>query len=84
MSLIEEVTGIVNSSLQLGNHGIGADRAVMLLGSLPELDSMAVVTLITALEDHYDIVVDDDELSAETFETLGSLTDFVSAKVNGG
>jgi acyl carrier protein len=84
MSLIEEVAGIVNSSLQLGNRGIDADGAVMLLGSLPELDSMAVVTLITALEDHYDIVVDDDELSAETFETLGTLTDFVSSKVNGG
>jgi len=84
MPLIEEVAGIVNSSLQLGNRGIAADPSVMLLGSLPELDSMAVVTLITALEDHYDIVVDDDELSAETFETLGTLTDFVSSKVNGG
>lgn len=84
MPLIEEVAGIVNSSLQLGNRGIEPDPSVMLLGSLPELDSMAVVTLITALEDHYDIVVDDDELSAETFETLGTLTGFVSQKVNGG
>ena len=83
MSLIEEVAALVNSSLQLGNRGVAADPSVPLLGSLPELDSMAVVTLITALEDQYGVVVEDDEISAETFETLGSLSDFLSSKVNG-
>lgn len=81
MPLIEEVTAIVNNSLQLGNRAIPAEESVALLGSLPELDSMAVVTLITALEEHFDLVVDDDEISAETFETLGSLTNFVRDKV---
>lgn len=52
-----------------------------LLGSIPELDSMAVVNLITALEEHFDIVVDDDEISATTFETLGSLNAFVQQKL---
>ena len=52
-----------------------------LLGSIPELDSMAVVHLITALEDQFGIVVDDDEISATTFETLGSLTAFVAQKL---
>lgn len=83
MSLIEEVAALVNSSLQLGNRGIEADPSVPLLGSLPELDSMAVVTLITALEDQYGMVVEDDEISAETFETLGSLTGFVETKIDG-
>jgi acyl carrier protein len=52
-----------------------------LLGSIPELDSMAVVNLITALEEHFGITVDDDEISATTFETLGSLTAFVQQKL---
>ena len=42
---------------------------------------MAVVNVITALEDHFGITVDDDEISAQTFETVGTLTDFVEQKL---
>lgn len=52
-----------------------------LLGSIPELDSMAVVNLITALEEQFGISVDDDEISASTFETVGSLRRFVADKL---
>jgi len=52
-----------------------------LLGNLPELDSMAVVSIITALEEYYGFVVHDDEISGETFATLGSLVAFVEAKL---
>jgi acyl carrier protein len=52
-----------------------------LLGALPELDSMAVVSILTALEEHFGFTVDDDEISAETFATLGSLTEFVDQKL---
>ena len=83
MALIDDVTVIVNSSLQLGNRAVPADESVALLGNLPELDSMAVVTLITALEEQFDMVVEDDEIGAETFETLGSLTAFVHQKIDG-
>jgi acyl carrier protein len=41
---------------------------------------MAVVTLIGALEEHFGIVIDDDDISASTFETLGSLAAFVASK----
>jgi acyl carrier protein len=57
------------------------DAAAPLLGALPELDSMAVANLITALEEHFDIAVEDDEISGSTFETLGSLTSFVERKL---
>ncbi len=42
---------------------------------------MAVVSLITTLEDQFGLVVDDDEIDGSTFATLGSLTDFVSGKL---
>jgi acyl carrier protein len=42
---------------------------------------MAVINLITALEEHFGIAVDDDEISATTFATLGSLTQFVNQKL---
>ncbi|WP_371187665.1 acyl carrier protein [Thalassotalea maritima] len=52
-----------------------------ILGALPEFDSMAVVTVLTAIEEEFGIFIADDELSAEVFETIGSLTRFVEAKV---
>jgi len=52
-----------------------------LLGSVPELDSMAVVTIIGMLEDRLGITVEDDEIDGQTFATVGSLVKYVSDKV---
>ncbi len=52
-----------------------------LLGSLPELDSMAVVSVITTIEEHFGVAIGDDEISAQTFGTFGSLRRFVEEKV---
>ncbi|MBV7257117.1 acyl carrier protein [Pacificimonas sp. WHA3] len=60
-------------------EGMTADTP--LFGALPELDSMAVAGLLTELEDRLDILIDDDEVDGELFETFGSLTDFIRAKV---
>lgn len=81
MSTIEQVKKILSDSLQLGDRVDSFSDKTLLLGSLPELDSMAVVSVITALEDYYGFIVDDDEIDAETFETLGSLCEFVSLKL---
>ena len=48
---------------------------------LPEFDSMAVVSVITALEDQLGIFVEDDDITGETFETLGNLTAFIQTKL---
>ena len=56
------------------------DEHTPLLGSMPELDSMAVVTLIGALEEHFGIAIDDDDISASTFESVGTLAAFVAAR----
>ena len=52
-----------------------------LLGALPELDSLAVTTIIGALEERFGIIVEDEELSAEIFATVGSLAAFVDQKL---
>jgi acyl carrier protein len=77
---LNEVKNILIDVLNLGEAGQALDADSPLLGSLPELDSMAVVTLIGALEEHFGIVVDDDDVSACTFETLGSLAAFVASR----
>jgi len=77
---LNQVKTILIDVLGLGEAGQRLDADSPLLGSLPELDSMAVVSLIGALEDAFGITVDDDEISASTFETLGSLAAFVERK----
>lgn len=81
MQHLEEVKNILSDVLSLGERKNSLMDDSVLLGDLPELDSMAVVNVITALEEHFGISVDDDEISAKTFETLGSLTHFVEQKL---
>jgi acyl carrier protein len=52
-----------------------------LLGAIPELDSMAVVTVITTLEERFGFAVADDEIDGSTFATVGSLVAFVKTKL---
>lgn len=51
-----------------------------LLGAIPELDSMAVVGILTAVEEELGVTVDDDEISADLFETFGSMASFLTQR----
>lgn len=53
----------------------------LLFGAMPELDSMGVVLLLTALEDRFDLTLSDEEIDAGWFESLGSLTMAISRKM---
>jgi acyl carrier protein len=72
-----EVLGVDRAQVS----AFGADTA--LFGTLPELDSMAVATLLTDLEDRLGILIEDDEIDAEIFETFGSLLAYLRAKTGG-
>ena len=77
----DEVKLLIGEILQLGDRTRAFGPETPLLGSIPEFDSMAVVTLIHALEQQFGIRIADDEISAETFETVGRVYDFVRDKV---
>lgn len=81
MTTAQDVKNILTQTLQLGPRADALTEASPLLGALPELDSMAVVGILTALEEHYGFSVEDDEISADTFTTLGSLVAFVQGKL---
>ena len=83
MDVLKEVLRVLDEVLSLAGRSAGFSRDTALLGAIPELDSMAVVSLITALEDQFGLVVDDDDIDGSTFQTVGSLADFVSGKLNG-
>ena len=81
MDVLKEVYRVLDEVLSLGGRGAAFTRDTALLGAIPELDSMAVVTLITTLEDRFGITVDDDDIEGSTFSSVGTLADFVSAKL---
>lgn len=76
----DQVKKIIGDVLQLGSRIDAFDSQTPLLGSVPEFDSMAVVSVITAIEDDLGITIDDDEISADIFLTVGDLHAFLHAK----
>ena len=81
MQVDTEILAVLDEVLSLGGRGLAFNRNTLLLGAIPELDSMAVVTLITGLEERFGITVDDDDIDGETFATVGALSDFVTSKL---
>jgi acyl carrier protein len=82
VSAAKEVIDILESVLNLKGRSAGFTVATPLLGHVPELDSMAVVALITGIEERFGFVVEDDEIDGSTFATVGSLADFVQSKLS--
>lgn len=81
MDNLDKVKEIFTDALGIGERKYSITAESNLLGSIPELDSMGVVSVITALAEHFDITINDDEINAKTFETLGSLVSFVEQKL---
>jgi acyl carrier protein len=81
MSIEEEVRGVLGHVLQLGPRTATLARSSGLLGALPELDSMAVVSVIGELESQFGIQFADDEITADSFQTLGTLIALIEQKL---
>lgn len=65
----------------LGLHDDASIRPdTPLLGGFSEFDSMAVLEIVTELENRFGIALDDDEVTAEVFATVGSLAELVAGK----
>lgn len=76
-----DVLRLLDEVLGLGGRAQSFTAATPLLGALPELDSMAVVGLLTALEERFGFVIADDEIDGSIFASVGSFTRFVQAKL---
>ena len=80
-SELPAVRDILRNTLQLGDRANDFSAGTLLLGHVPEFDSMAVVTVLTAIEEHYGITIDDADVTAQVFESVGSLTRFVESQI---
>ncbi len=77
---LPEVAEVLVETLGIQDRAATLDASTPLFGAMPELDSLAVLELVSALEDRFGIVVEDEEFGGEIFETLGSLASFVDGK----
>ena len=78
---VDDVKAVLVETLGVEDRAETLDADSPLLGSLPELDSMAVLELVLELERHFDIAVEGEDMTAEVFETLRRLTAFVNSKL---
>ena len=81
MDIQKEVLSVLDETLSLRGQSAAFSADTPLLGAIPEIDSMAVVSILTALEERFDFIVDDDEIDGTVFETVGALVQFVEQKL---
>lgn len=81
MNAEQQVKQVLANVLNLGDRVARFDAATPLLGAVPELDSMAVVSVLTALEDKFGFTIEDDEIDGQTFANMGNLVAFVERKL---
>jgi acyl carrier protein len=76
-----DVLSVLDDVLSLRGRASRFPDDMRLLGGVPELDSMAVASVLTSLEQRFGFTVDDDEIDGSTFETVGSLVRYVRGKL---
>lgn len=76
-STIDEVKQLIVQTLGIEDSSRIASASTQLFGNLPELDSFAVVNLAMEIESRFGFEIDEDGFSAEVFETVGSLADYI-------
>lgn len=81
MSIEDDVIAVLTTTLGIEDRAHLINAATPLLGSLPELDSLAVVEVIAALDQRFGFTIEDHEVTGEIFETVGTLTKLVESKV---
>lgn len=78
MNSMELTRKILRSCLQLGPQADTFDRDTQLLGGLPEFNSLTITAIVAEVEEELDCEIDDAEITAEIFETVGALADFIA------
>jgi len=81
MASLDDIRQLLDHTLQLEGRGMQLQADSLLFGALPELDSMAVVAVLTAIEEQWGLMIDDGDIDAEAFATLGALQDFVNRQL---
>jgi acyl carrier protein len=82
MEELSRMRKLLRDTLQIGKKADELTENSRLFGGIPEFDSVAIISVVMAIEAEYGVKIPDRELSADVFETLGSLNRFVSKKTS--
>lgn len=80
--IIFQIKEVIIESLELKIEPNDIDDNELLFNSHLGLDSVGTLVLVEALEDEFDIEVEDEELTPELFESVKSLEKYLKAKLN--
>ena len=78
--IIDQLKTVLDEALFLNGRAKQWGDQMSLLGNVPELDSMAVMNVVSALEIKFGIFVEDDDINADVFATIESLANFINQK----
>ncbi len=81
-ALQDSLIQLIKKTLSLSDNSIHFTPQTLLLGHIPELDSMSIASLILSMEETFKISIPDEDLSAECFESIESLTNFIHPLLN--
>jgi len=84
MDVIAGVQTVLDETLSLGKRAYTLKLESELLGVIPELDSQAVLSVLLGLEEHFCVVIDDDEIEVSLFENVGGLVGLIESKLDSG
>jgi acyl carrier protein len=77
---LERVKSVIVETLGIEDRAHTLNASTLLFGSMPELDSLAVIKLATSLEEQFGFEMSDSDFTSDVFETVGTLADFVAKK----
>jgi acyl carrier protein len=83
MSSLDSVLKIIDSELNLQGLALTFTKETKLRGSLPQLDSMAIVSFVSALEEQLGFQFPDALMDGAIFETVGTLVTCVDHLISG-
>ena len=80
-TVFDDVKAVVVATLGLEDQAADLGPETGLYGNLPELNSLAVVKLIVALQKRFGIDIELGGIFSDAFYTLGGLAAFVESKL---
>ena len=83
-STLDQVKSIVVKTLGIEERAESLTKDTGLIDDIPEFDSMAALQVILAIEGHFGITVDSDDVTGDLFENISTLSRFVERHIRQG
>lgn len=82
IKIINQLKLTLDDALFLNGQTKEWSHQMNLLGNVPELDSMSIMTVIAAIKKDFGIFIDDEDINAEVFATLESLSSYIYSQLS--